>query len=361
MSESKFRPLMLIILMIVCCLPVTYLIFFTEDRFISESQFSIVVEEDSNVEASMGILAMVAGPSSGSVDTQSAIGFIHSTDLLLEIEKEFNLVEHFTAPRNDIIFRLAQDPSLEERVEYYRKCINAVNDPATGLVHLTVETFNSQLSFDVSKKILEKTEFFINNLNKDVAKKRLNFAEIEVDRANEKIRSNEQALLKFQNDHKIIQPEAIIEAQLAAIQMLKLEKINREVALITIRTSAPNSPNIKSQEAAIDQLVKTIEAQEAILSGPGQQKLNQLLAQYKEIELNLNFAVELRKGAEMILEKTRVETISKSRFFSIIQNPYLSEESTNPRRWYLSITSVLVILLGFYIVRAIIVSIYDRV
>lgn len=361
MSEAKSRPWILIMILLLCCIPVTYLIFFTEDRFVSESQFSIVVEEGSTVEASMGILAMVGGQTSGSVDTQSVIGFIHSIDLLLEIEEEFALVEHFTAPKKDIVFRLAQTPTLEERIDYYRKHIGAVNNATTGLVVLTVETFSPELSFEISKSILNKTESFINNLNKEVAKKRLDFAENEVDRANEKIQSNEQALLKFQNDHKIIQPEAIIQAQLASIQMLKLEKINREVALITLRTSAPNSPNIKAQEVAVDQLGRSIEAQEASLSGPDQQKLNQLLAQYKEIQLNLGFAIELRKGAEFILEKTRVETISTSRFFSIIQKPYLSEESTYPRRWYLSVTSILVILLSFYILKSIIASIYDRV
>ena len=61
------------------------------------------------------------------------------------------------------------------------------------------------------------------------------------------------------------------------------------------------------------------------------------------------------------LEKTRAESITTSRFFSVIQNPYLLDEETHPRRLYLSITSVIVILLTLYLSRAILASVRDRV
>ena len=85
------------------------------------------------------------------------------------------------------------------------------------------------------------------------------------------------------------------------------------------------------------------------------------LAQFKELQLNLELSLNLRKGAELILEKTRAEAITTSRFFSVIQNPYLLDEETHPRRLYLSITSVIVILLTLYLSRAILASVRDRV
>ena len=112
---------------------------------------------------------------------------------------------------------------------------------------------------------------------------------------------------------------------------------------------------------AIENLENEIKNQEAALSGPEAQKLNQILAQFKELQLNLELSLNLRKGAELILEKTRAEAITTSRFFSVIQNPYLLDDDTHPRRLYLSVTSVAVILLILYLSRAIIASIYDRV
>jgi len=88
--------------------------------------------------------------------------------------------------------------------------------------------------------------------------------------------------------------------------------------------------------------------------------LSQISAEFKELKLQLEFAIKLKEGSETLREKTRAEAISNSRFFSVIQNPYHSEEQTNPRRVYLTITVIAVILLSFYILRALTLSIFDR-
>ena len=347
--------------LILCLLPSIYLTLIAQDRFQTVSHFSVVVEESNNAQASMGLLDMVVGTSAGATDAQVAIGFINSADLLFELEEKFQLIEHYTAPKIDFIFRLERSPTRQECLDYYRKKISAHLDAGSGLIYLTVESFSPELSKEMSKYTLQKTEHFINNLNKDIATKRLSFARDELDRAQGNIKENEKALLDFQNKHKVIQPEAIIQAQLEAIQALRLDKIRKGIELATLENSSPNSPMRASLGNVIANLGNEIKNQEAALSGPETQKLNQLLAQYKELQLNLELSLNLRKGAELILEKTRAEAIATSRFFSVIQNPYISDDNTHPRRMYLSVTLAAFILLIMYIVRAIITSIYDRV
>ena len=344
-----------------CLVPVIYLFFVAENRYQTKSHFSVVVEETNNVDASMGLLDFVGGASGVANDTQIAIGFIHSADLLFQLEEEFNLQEHYAAPSIDFVFRLKSDASREDRIKYYRKKILAQADAASGLTVLTVESFSPDLSKELSEYVLYKTEEFINELNREIASKRLSFAQEELDRTHNVIKQNTKFLLDFQNEYKIIQPEAIIQAQLEAIQGLRLDKIRREVELATIEASSPNSPMRASLGNAIRNLDREIKNQEAALSGPEAQKLNQILAQFKELQLNLELSLNLRKGAELILEKTRAEAITTSRFFSVIQTPYLLDGETHPRRLYLSITSIAVILLSLYLTRAVIASIYDRV
>ena len=344
-----------------CVMPALYLSLIAEDRFQTISHFSVVVEESNNAEASMGLLDMVTGASAGATDAQVAIGFINSSDLLFKLETEFKLIEHYTSPVADFIFRLEHDPTKQDRLDYYRKKIFAQADPNSGLIHLSVESFSPKLSQEISKYVLNETEQFINNLNKEIAAKRLSFAQAELDRSHETIKLYEKSLLDFQNKHKVIQPEAIIQAQLEAIHALRLDKIRKGIELATLEASSPNSPMLTALGNAIDNLEKEISTQEAALSGPEAQKLNQILAQYKELELNLKLSLNLRQGAELIFEKTRAEAIATSRFFSVIQNPYLSDDNTHPRRLYLSITSAIVILLTLYIIKGIIASVYDRV
>jgi len=346
--------------LLACLATIAYIVFFTQNRYISISQFSVVVKNTNGVDVSSGLMGLVGGNSTGDVDTQATIGFIKSADLLIEIEKEFDLVTHYSSPKKDFYYRLDKAAPLEERLEYYRERIVPKYNATNGMIELDVDTFSPELSYQVSQSILKKTEHFINNLNQEVAEKRLNFARNELDRAQNTITRDENALLAFQKKHKIIHPEPIITAKLEAIQTLRLDKIRKEIELATLRANSPQSPSINSLKTTIETYEMEISAQEKAFAGEDQSQLSTILAEYKQLELNLEFGIKLREGAEILLEKTRAEAISTSRFFSVIQNPYLSEEYAHPRRFYLSATVAVIFLLGIYILRALLSSILDR-
>ena len=119
--------------LILCLLPSIYLTLIAQDRFQTVSHFSVVVEESNNAQASMGLLDMVTGTSAGATDAQVAIGFINSADLLFDLEKKFQLIEHYTAPNIDFIFRLERSPTRQECLDYYRKKISAKSDASFWL------------------------------------------------------------------------------------------------------------------------------------------------------------------------------------------------------------------------------------
>ena len=165
--------------LILCFIPALYLVLMAEDRFQSVSKFSVVVKGGSNAGASMGLLDLVGVSSEGASDSQIAIGFISSSDMLLQLEKEFGLIEHYTAPKKDFVFRLKRGAKKEDRIKYYRNKIHASTNPESGLMHLTVESFSRDLSREISAYVLNKTEEFINTLNKEIASRRLSFAQVE--------------------------------------------------------------------------------------------------------------------------------------------------------------------------------------
>lgn len=341
-------------------LTVFYLFFWADDRYVTESQFAVVIEESNASESTGGISALLGSGATGGSDTQAVIGFIQSADLLIQLEEKFDLPTHYSSPEKDIIFRLWREHSLEDRLKYYRKRITARYNQTTGLVDLSVETFSPELSLQVAQEILKETEAFINKQNQTIANERLAFVKTELDRAQKLIQQREKEILDFQNKHKIIQPEAIINAQLEAIQRLRLETIDKEIERTTLAAAAPNSPLLRALTATIAELKKEIANQEAGLSGGEQQKLNQLLIEYKELTLNLEFANELKTGTAVLLEQTRADSAARSRFFSVIQNPFLPEEHTYPRRIYLSITASILIFLIIFIIIALFRSITDR-
>ena len=356
--KKLFLPFLIIIVGI---LSYIYLFTMAENRYVSSSHFTIVVEEQNGADVASGLSAILGGAvSTGNAATQSALGFIYSSDLLLELDEQFSLAEHFSAPKKDYIFRLWHEHSLEDRLKYYRKKITAKINPTTSLIDLRVETYSPELSLQISQSILKRTEEFINAQNQKIASEQLHFATVELERAQEVIKSKEKALIEFQNKHKIIQPEAIIQAQLEAIQALRLQKIQKQIELTTLRASSPNSPGLSSLKTTISELEREIKKQEAALSGDDQLKLNSLLVEYKDLTLNLEFAIQLKKGAEILLESSRAEAVSNTRFFTVIQNPFLPEEETNPRRWYLLATIMILTSLFLTMFHALFKSIFSR-
>lgn len=354
------RSLTRLIFLLLAVATIFYIQVFLKDRYVSTCRFSVVVEDTSNVDLASGIGSLLGGSTVGNSDTQAVIGFIYSADLLLELEKKFKLQEHFDQADNDSLFRLPIPSSLEDRLAYYRERFTANLNVETNLIELNIESFEPQLSYEIAKEVLKRTQGFINTKNQEIAKDRMVFVTKDMERTQEKINEADQALLNFQSKHHLIQPEAIIQAQLAAIQTLKLQKIQKQIELTTLKSSSPNSPMIDSLGVTIQEIDAAIQSQEESLSGDDAEKLNRLLAKYKELTLNLEFAQQLNKGSQILLEDARAETLSNTRFFTLIQQPIIPEEAIHPRRTYWSITSACVVFLIYLIVSSMCKSILDR-
>jgi len=331
-----------------------------ENRYDSIAHFSISREDSSQRDTATGLLGMMGDSATSNTDALTAIGFIRSANLLVELEKEFDLHKHYSASEDDILFRLEPDAPLEDRLEYYRKRISVEFNDSTGLTELTVQAYSPEAAEKVAKRILEHADTFINELNQTIAHKRMEFITSESKRAHDSVKSAKTELLAFQNKHQLIDPSSIIESRLTSVQELKQARIKAEIELESLKLTSPNSPAIKSLDIKLKSLQTQIERQEAEISGESNQKLNQLLAEHKELTYTLEQAQRLMENTDLLREKTRVETLSKSRFFSVIQNPYTPEEHAHPKRVYLTITILLCAFVIYYILKSILTSIFDR-
>ncbi|NJM36998.1 MAG: hypothetical protein HC845_03490 [Akkermansiaceae bacterium] len=235
-------------------------------------------------------------------------------------------MDHYSAPKQDFVFRLERDASLEERLKYYRRRILAHYDIASGLTVIQVDTFKPELSKEIADTLLKKAEQFINKTNQSVANQQLDFIRSEVERTSLKVEELNAQLISLQNEHQLIKPEDMITASLKAIQEMRLESLKLESQVSSLQRDSPNSPRLETIKSKITSLNELIDTEVAKFSGPEKDRLNQILLQFNQLELRLGTATRLRTSAELQLEKTQVDAIAQSRFFSIIQHPYLPED-----------------------------------
>lgn len=340
---------------------IAYVWLVAQDRFLSIATFKISREASSSGEMSIAGLGLPGLSDGDASDSEVAIGFIHSTDLLLEIEGKYKLREHYGSPASDFVFRMPADSTLEERLEYYRKRIYATFDKETGLTTLTVDTFDPKLSKSLADDILARAELFINQLNQSIADQQIKFLHGEVERADKQVSDARLAILELQNSHNLVDPSAQITSNLKILQDLKMERLRAETSLASVERDSPGSPRIETLRSQLRSLDEQISVETAKLSGPEQERLNQILYKFNELQLKLEFVTQLRTGAETMLEKHRMDSAARSRFLSIIQKPYLPEDVGYPEREYATATIAVVSLLLFLLLRVLVHSVYERV
>lgn len=342
-----------------CCIAYVWLL--AQSRYTSIASFKISRQSPSSGEMSFAQLAVPGLSDTGSVDSQIAIGFVNSADMLIGLEDEFKLQEHFSAPKTDFVFRLKKDALLDERLEFYRDRIFAHFDKETGLTMLTVDSYDANLSKKLADTILKRTEDFINHFNQTVADQQVAFVREEITRAEKQVKDVSMEILALQNSNNLINPDAAITANLKIIHELKMDQLRAETTLASLIRDSPNSPRIENLRSHLRSLEEQIALEATKLSGPEQNRLNQILARYKELDLRLEFANKLYTSTLALFEKNRLESSTRSRFVSVIQHPFLPEDPSFPKHTYASISLFVVGLLVFMILRVFIHSIMEKI
>lgn len=357
-SSIKFATIAYFTLLAAC---VVYLFGFTADRYVSTAEFRISENKDSAADAGLLALALPGLVDSRSLDSQITLSYVASADLLMQVENKFDLRGHYSSPKTDFYFRMAKDSNLEQRLEYYRKRITSHFNQETGLTVISVETFEPEFSKQVAGFLLEKSEEFVNQVNQKIADRQFDFLHKEFERAAENLEKANRELNEFQDKHAFISPEQMIASTLTAVESMKLEMLKNQAEIATLVRDSPNSPRIELLESQLRSLSELMSVEQSKLSGPEKNRLNKIAKEFQLIESRIEFRSRLLSGAELLLEKNRSEAITNSKFFTVIQTPFLPEDALFPRRAYSSITIVIIGVLIFIILRILVQSVVDRV
>lgn len=336
-----------------------YLWLIAQNRYISESMFKVSTEAG-NSDMSDLAMAQAAAGAAGLSGAQTANGYISSADLLLQLEKEFNLQKHYSSPRYDFVFRLEKNPSIEERIEYYRKRITSHYDLLEGVTIVSVDTFDREFSRKINERILDLTETFINGINHKIAGEQLQYYVKELERADQNVLDLNRKIVTMQDRHRFISPEAEVTTISKIIEELTTKRKNTEGEIATLSRDSPDSPRIKLLQSHLKTLNESIDVERSRLSGKDQQRMNLVLMEHEDLKQQLAFAIELRNNAKLTLEKNRALGTQHSRFFILFQKPYTPEKEGQPRRPYATITIFVLGSLIFLILRALAFTFFER-
>ena len=330
-----------------------YYTFIAADRYVSNVSLSVKSTDGSSPISLSGIESLVGVASSSTEDINLLQEYIKSFDMLQKLDEKINLRSLYEKQKLDLFFRIYSSTSKESYLKYYRDRIHILFDDATGLLNVAVESFSPEDARIISAAILEESERFINEISHNIAREQLRFAQGELESAKQKYKDAKNELLAFQNEYGVFDPQSLAKTKAGFITEIELQISKKETELNTMRSYLnDNAPEIVALKAELRAHKEQLEKEKSkVASNASQDKLNDVVAQFEALYLNLSFAEDVYKTAITAVETTRIEIGRKAKQVVVIQSPYVPDSAAYPNKMYNIITIFVILTLIFGVVR----------
>lgn len=338
-----------------------YYAFWASDMYVSETRFSIRGPEGGGGGGSdlLNLFGQAAG--STTADAYVVKEYIHSVGLLNTLDERLQLRAHYQSREADLFSRLTAGASTEEFYDYYRKVVQVMFDPVTGIVTLRTRAYTQVMARDLGQTILDLSEQLVNQLRDRALHDALEQARIELAKAEQRVSEARKALKLFRQKSDLLNPEAAVGTVVALISELESEAVKARTQMAEARSyMRDNSSQVTALKARIAALEGQIKSEKARIVGADHQILNDIISDYEGLVVDREFAENRYLSALASLEAARIRAEGKSRYLVAFSPPTLPEESIWPRR--LSFTALMFAgsALAFGIVSLVIAAIREH-
>lgn len=341
-----------------------YLFVFAANRYESESMVT-VRQEGAPMSLPSGVdsLSAMFGSTLASREDQYMLeAHILSMDMLLQLEEKLHLREEFSAPKLDFIFALSENATAEEFLKYYRNRISVSVDDSSGILTTRAQGFTPEIALAINREVVDLSEQFINESSHRLARDQMAYAESELRNARAKLDDVRSRILKFQEEHGLLDPAAQATARTGLTAELQSMLARHEAELKGLQAylndDAPQVNALQAQIAGIRQQLQD-EQLGSVANSEGK-SLNEIAGEYQELLAELEFQSDAYKGALTGLETARIESTRKLKSLVLVESPVLPESAAYPRRIYSLVALLMGLTLLYGILRLVVATIEDH-
>lgn len=338
-----------------------YLILWAAPRYESTSQLVIKTSDGGNSYDPTSLLMSTVSDAPLSTDSILIETFILSQDMFHYLVDEHDLLVHYNSDEADLFSRLSPDADRETMFQYYLDHIEVTVDSESAVIELKTQAFTPEYAQVLNAAIIERAEAFINNINNDLAKSKLSFAKGEHEVVENKLEDIKKELLAFQSKYNVLDPsaEGAASQQIAFSLEATLAQKQAEMRTMSGMMSeiAPEIRTLKRQIEALEDAVKKQKSDlnSASVNADSNISLTELMAQYSDLQVQLQLAIQAYSSSLMTLENTRVKAYEKIQHLVTVQSSTLPEDNTYPRIIY-NLTLLGVVLFLVYGIGRIVVA-----
>jgi capsular polysaccharide transport system permease protein len=357
-SLTSNRILFVVLFIIPLILVVYYEVAIASDRYQSEA--SLLISQENSGTTTFDVAFLGLPSSADDKDALSVIEFIMSRDMMHYLDEKHHLRDHYSSSKVDWWARLSNTASFEQFHDYMASWLIVTYDATSKIIRMDIQTFDENYSKAILDSILAKSQEFIDTLNAKVTAEQTRFFDEKMAESEARLKEAKQALLTFQRANRLLTTESESSVVLQNISALEtvLSKQKSEYESLS-KTLTPNAPRLQQMQSDISAMESQIRTEKERLSGMSTSSISELDAQYRDIQLNLEFVTTMYKSNLSQLEQARIEAARRVKFLVVVASPSIADESQYPERAYIIITAG-ILFLALYFVGSLMVSIINE-
>ena len=133
------------------------------DQYISSLSFSVRSEEIGN--SPLQLLGVPQLSGSAASDTDILYEYLKSQKMIELVGSEINLRQIYSKPKNDFVFSLDPNSSIENLIKYWNRMVKVYHDTRTGLISVRVHAFDAKDAQAIAFSIEKYSTLLLNELS----------------------------------------------------------------------------------------------------------------------------------------------------------------------------------------------------
>ncbi len=334
------------------------------DQYASTVAFSVRSEEPRSGLELLGGIADIS--SVGANDSDILYDYLHSLQLIQEIQKDIDLAAIWSKPTGDPIFAFEKYGSTAEDLQdYWSRMVHVSHDAGRGIIEVRTHAFDPADATRINALILDVSTKLINDINTISRDDAVRYALEDLQRARVQLSNARRELTEFRILHEILDPsiEAEMKTSLISSLEMRLTETLVEIEILSTNTHAGDSrlgqaqtrAEVLEKRIAAERRRHTFGAQGSSASGSAE-----IFGDYEKLVVEVRFAEEHYQSARAGFDLTLSEARRTTRYLAAHVLPTTAEKSLYPRRS----TIFGVVLGGLFLIWSVLVligfSILDR-
>ena len=325
-----------VVLLPVCALAF-YLWVVAADQFASTVGFSVRKEEVGSTMELLGGITALSGSSSS--DTDILYEYIQSQKMVSLLDERLDLRSLWSKPSFDPVFAYDEDGTIEDLISYWSDMVRIYYDSGSGLMEVRVLAFDPDDAQLISREIYAESSAMINELSAVARADAVRYASEELDTAVERLKAAREAITRFRNENRLVDPTADLQTQAGLLGTLQAQLAEALIELDLLReTSQGSDPRILNAERRVDVIQNRIDAEQrkrGITSSSENEASNTfstLVGEYERQIVDHEFAEQTYVSSLAARDASLAEARRQTRYLAAHIQPTLAERSLFPQR-----------------------------